>query len=289
VWPDLGAVLLGALCLLPFAIGLAVGRRWSWVFAVAGALCAPVLLELAARTESSRLRPLEDPRLDLYFGQDSGTAPADALARRVRSDTRIHSIEGPETRVMFLGGEVIFEARPDLADQVGLRTAIALQQRLSREVEGVVVPAVFGHALQQLLWFRTFYLDYRPQAVVMGLTRFDTAYGVERRAREVLEEPFAVTPSFSTLVEVQRRHVVGDELVATPADLERALDELDELCRQRGIHLVIATEPGLDPDLLAAAERFVAARSRPLVRDVITMSGEPRIDELVDVLARLLE
>ncbi len=288
VSPDLLALMCGALSALPAAIGLALPGRRGALVAVVGLLCAPLLIEAAASRERDRLSPLEDPRLDLYFGMDSGTGPADALARRVQSDSRVHTLSGPDTRVLFLGGEVIFEARPNLAEQVGLRTAIAVQQRLSRDVEGVVAPAVFGHSLQQLLWFQTFYLDYQPQAVVLGLTRFESIDGGHRRAREVLEDG-PEPRSWSTLLDLRRRLADGSAPVSAPEDLGRSLAELDDLCRQRGCHLVLVTEPMLDPEMLAVAERFAAERSRPLVRDVITPAGEPRIGELVEVLVRLLQ
>ena len=283
-----GGALLGGLWTLPVA--LALSCRFRWWAAAAAVLVAPVLLEFAARAERPRLAPLDDPRLTLYFGPDSGPAPFHALARRLRSRTRVHTLGEPSSRVMFLGGAAIFEASPDLGNQVGLLVEAALRRTVGRDVASIIVATPLANALQQLLMFRRFYLDYAPRVVVFGVTAMENATGQRLRAREMLDraEDSESREGSVVLWALREGLVAGDQPVATAADLEKTLTELELLCRDRGISLVLATEPFTDPALVDVLQSFADMFSIPLVRNVIDETGAARIDELVSVVAERL-
>lgn len=266
----------------PLAIALGMRPRW---LAVVGLAASVGLLELTVRQEAPRLEPLEDARLDVHFGPASGTGPFDALARRVRSESRIHTLDGDHERILFLGGAPMFEARPALDEQLGLRAAIAVKHALRREVEGVVVATPLAHSLQQLQLFRRFLGDFAPKVVVLGITPLESMSGQRARARVVFNRSKGGTSrSWSALADLWRATREGDDPISTPADLEQTLAELAKLCRARGIGLVLATQPGTEPRMVAAAERFARLASVPLVRNVLTEEGQPRLDELVDAI-----
>lgn len=286
IMPSALALSLGSLCAVPLAISLAGPRRRWWLIAT-GAVLLPLLLEGAARIERPRLAPLEDARLSLYLGPDSCAAPFNALARRLRSKTRVHTVDGPPSRVLFLGGAALFEAQPDFASHVGLLTAAALQRKLGRKVEGIVVTTPLANSLQQLLLFRRFYSDLAPRVVVFGVSSLESATGEPWRARALHDQlstgPLPERPLL--LWQLLDPLAPGDQPVATPADLTRTLTELDQLCRDRGIALVLVTEPGTDPALVTVMQGFAASHGVPLVRDILDDTGAPRIEELVEVLA----
>ncbi len=250
--PDRVGLVLGSLWLLPLAAGLAV-RRLAPVGL--GALLAAGCLGLASRLERPWRAAREDPRLEQHFGPESGTAVFDALARRLRGrGPAVHTVEGPATRIFFLGGGHVFEASPDMAEHVGLLTAIAVGQRLGGEVEGMVLPTPLGHVRQQVRCLRRFYLDFAPRVVVLAVTRMEEAQ---------------VPPT-------------------TPDELSRALEELLALARERGFAIVLVAETALDPARAQVVSRFATEQHVPLVRDVLDPFDQPRIDDLVAAIAGVL-
>lgn len=284
--PTVAGALLGGLLLLPVAISLSPRRPRWWAVGVAIAV-GSVALEAAARAERPRLAALDDPRLTLHFGPESGPGPFHALSRRLRSRTRVHTLAEPPRRVMFLGGGSIFEASPDFADHVGLRVEVGLRQKFGRDVAGIVVATPLSNALQQLLLFRRFYLDFEPSVVVFGITGMESATGQRLRAREALERSRDPDrrESSSVLWQLSERLAGGEQPVGTAADLEKTLEELALLCREREIALVLVTEPSTDPELVEVAQRFAAASAVPLVLNVIDETGAARTDELVKIVA----
>jgi hypothetical protein len=275
-----------ALVGLPAAVFVCM-RRPLWLWSALGVIAAVAALEVAARVEHRRLEPLADPRLSLFFGEASGPAPIDALAGRIPNRTAVFNLEPPlRPAIMFLGGRALFDAHADFAESVGLLSALRASQELGVKLDGIVLPTAFSHALQQLLLFRRFYLDFAPRVVVFGLTRYEGVAGERRRARAVLEDIAARRPArgFSALLDLLRNRDRGAEPIATPADLRLVLQELHELSEQRGFRVVLASESGVAPELLAVLDAFASERSLRLVRDVLTEDGRPNVDELVAAL-----
>ena len=81
---------------------------------------------------------------------------------------------------------------------------------------------------------------------------------------------------------------LAPERFGIPIETERARHRLHELCRDRGIALVLATEAQIDPAMLAVVTAFASERKLPLVRGILDADGKPHIDELVTVLAERL-
>jgi hypothetical protein len=286
--PEAAGLLAGALLGLPLAVAFAACSRLPGL--VLAIVAAPLLLAGAAQCEQRRLQPLDDPRLDLHFGPKSGPAPFEALARRVRSGDGIHTLADPEPRIVFLGGASLFEADPDLAAQVGFGTTAAVRRETGKTANGIVLATPSGNALQQLLLFRRFYLDFAPRVVVFGVTSAEGAGQRRMRVRvsRDLIERGELRPSPCALYELWRRRAGGDQPVATPEDLEQTLGEVEALCRERGIPLLLVTEQDLAGPMRAVVERFAAAHALPFLGDVLTSSGEPVIDALAAGIAARL-
>ena len=283
VVPTPTGALLGGLWMLPLALSSA---RRRWVGVIGAAVLGVVMLEAAARVERPRLTPFEDQRLTLHFGPESGPAPFHALSQRLRSRTRVHTLDEPARRVVFLGGGSIFEASPDFSDHVGLRVEAGLRQRFGRDVSAIIFATPLSNALQQLLLFRRFYLGFDPDVVVFGLTGMESVAGQKQRARALLELTEAPASAGAPIVlwELADRLVGGDQPVATPADVAQTLADLGQLCRDREIPLVLVTEPSVDPAMIDVARRFSEEFDVPLLLDVVDQSGAARVDELLKVV-----
>ncbi|MCC6672751.1 MAG: hypothetical protein IT458_16925 [Planctomycetes bacterium] len=262
--PDGQSVLFGSLCAVPLAASLLAGRaRVAW--AVVGTLLGASLLESAARGVREGLAPLQDPRLDLYFGAASRTAPFDALARVVQSRHAVHTLAPLGERVWFLGGEAVWEAGPDLGRHLALQVAGELSQG-TRKVEAVVVSHPFAHALQQVLVVGRFYADFAPKVVVFALGPWDGVADepVSARAAHAALRHGPPPHGWPLLLELWRATRRGTQRLTPPADLPATLDELLALCRRLGAPLVLADPPDADPDLRTALTTWARAHEIPV-------------------------
>lgn len=245
-----GVLLLVGLLGLPLAAGGAWRRAGVGIALGAAITVAQVMM--AQRQIEPWHEAAEDPRLTEFFGPASGLAPLDALAGRVRNGgPQIHNLENAAAvRVVFLGGKAVFEASPNMAEHAGLRTAVALQQHLGREVEGVVFATPVATAAQQLRLFRRFYLELAPQVVV-----------------------FAVT---------------GAEPTPASPPLREVLAQLGELADARGFALVMVLQGPMEAPRVQAVERFAEARGLVVVRDVVDDLGRAKVEALIDAVAENL-
>ncbi len=264
-------VALVGLWWLPLALGLALPRR-SLALPL-GLVAALAWLELAANRQQALLQPFEDPRLAACFGRGSGPAPFDALARRIASKKEIHVLAGEEARVLFLGGDELFQLGRSPELWVADQAAGLCAQKLGRKIEAVVMPTVDASAAQQLRLWRTFYLDWPARALVFGIP------GAES---EAMGAPLAVV-SRSTLLGLwlARRE-------AAPPPLAATLAEVRALCRERGLGLVLATGAALDATLAAQVAEFARQESVPLVEQVVTPNQVVRAEALATALAAAL-
>ena len=291
--PSMIAVLLASGCGLPLACVLS-SRRFRVTTCIGAALLGLVLLEVAARSERPRL--IEDPRFDAHFGSQSGPAAYDAFAGRVNGSVReVHYASGVADRVMFLGGQVMFlPGGPDFRNverHLGFKVTTALEQALGRKVDGIVMPTVFSNTMQQLAVFRRFYLDFAPRVLVFGVSRYEHEAVEPQRARVAFQRAMnpSIEPPLSTLWQLWARRLSGDQPASTPADLKETLIEVQALCRQHRITLVLATDSGVDAGLADVVEGFAREHEIPLETDVLTADGEVRADGLIKVIGDLLE
>lgn len=259
--PDVGAILLLALWLLPAALAVAGGKTR---LALAGVIVGLVALEMGCRRVATRLTLFEDPRLSQYFGDHSGGAPLDALVRRLVSVTNVDTLRPAERRIFFMGGKDqyeplfrrdMFPARGEVDDRriLALLTSNFLQQSLGEEVVGSVVPTLAAHAQQQLLLLRTFYLDFAPRVVVFAVTDVELEPGV---VVNTSEQMLGKGPALG-LVLAELLTPGGDDTASTPEDLRQTLEELAALCRDRSIALVFLAEADLSGVLLEVIRSVV--------------------------------
>jgi hypothetical protein len=289
--PDPLARAAAALVGLPLgaALAAAVARR-SWLaggaLALLGLAGGAALAEAFARREAARLTPLADPRLDLTFGWGSRSAPFDALTRRVSSKHAVH-VEG-ETglRVMFLGGEALFESGADRAEHVGVQVAGRLRRQLGRDdVDAVVMPTAFSHALQQLELYRRYYRSFDPRAIVFGVSRWEAepAEPLTARARWRRLE-LGRERGLSVLLDLCRAQRAGGAPPSTPEELRQTLAEAAALCKEDGAALVLAAAHDVPAPYLAVVEQAARDAGAPFVRDVVTAEGKGAIAAVADAL-----
>jgi hypothetical protein len=288
--PTRGGVLLGALAGLPLALFCASAR-----FAVALPLAAvafALFAERAAHQEQPRLRPLEDPRLSAHFGYGSGSAPFDALARRLSGAHRVTTMRAAGRRVVFLGGGPVWEFQGEAreAGYLGLMAAVQASRTLAEPLDVAVVPTVYSHALQQSVLYERFYAAaFRPAAIVFAVPPWEGEASEELPPRDALRGPDALPHALGsvlvrTLTMAWRARAPSSDAV----DLRRTLDSLAELGRRDGTPIVLVTTRDLAPALRAVVAAAAAAHGLPLVADQPAL-GEPIDPEplarvLVDVL-----
>lgn len=308
--PATASVVVAGLCFLPLSVGIAAPGRWmTWrVVAgvvVAGLVVALLALEYVARAEWRRLQAFEDPRMDLYFGQQSGSAPFDALGRRVANNRAIHYPlpgmgEAARYDVLFLGGGLMFDFG-DRQSMAGLEKNVVSQVaghlkhnlKSKRNVETAALPTLTPHSYQQLLLAKRFYLKaFRPRVVVLGLWDSEAQPALPMRARD-LEKSVADadTRGWSTLVELWRRRGREPVVPGGPDDLRQTLQDLEALCKQYDGRLVLALDKSLDPERVAVVKEFVQKSGGrvPLVEGFDIFGGVYPIQKLVQVIQKLIE
>lgn len=271
--PSTTAVVLAALSGGPLAVALAGRRRLLW----AGLGLAAVLLawEGAARAERLRLGALEDPRLDAYFGAQSGTAPFDALARRLQARTAVHTVEASGLRVMCLGGGPLFEGAPDPEEWVGPMLAAHVGRAVGEPVDAAVVPTLYSHVRQQLALFERFYAEpFAPRAVVLALPPWEGEASERPDAVAVLDGDWTPeAPGPSVLLTLWARAAEPRVPGSDPERLTAALDAFAERARAGGWAVVLVDDP-------AAPGRFrevfrLAARAHGWQHETLALLTDP--------------
>jgi hypothetical protein len=306
--PSTLSTVVAGLCFLPLSILVAApGGRMVWRVVV-GVLVAVAGLEYVARSEQNHLQVFADSRLDLYFGAQSGSAPFDALARRLTNNRQIHYPlpglgEPARYDVLFLGGELLFDYG-DRRSMAGLERNVVSQVAGylrnhwagRRNVATAALPTQAPYSYQQVLLAERFYMEaFRPRVVVLGLSDAEAQPALDmpaRRLEEILPEADAV--GWSALVDLWLRELREPVPPGGADDLRLTLEHLDELCKAFDAKLVLALDRSLDPDRAAVVRRFVAARKGkvPLVDgfDIWRMPrGEYPIQRLVEVIQKLIE
>jgi hypothetical protein len=167
--PSTLALVSSALAGAPLALGSSSRRRLLGL--TFGALAAAAMILFAIHLERPRLTDAVDPRLDRFFGRDSGSAPFDALARRMYARDAVHGVEAVGERVVFLGGSALFESHPDRAFWIApIASARAAQSSPGRKFDAAVLPwtSTEGSVLQHIECFERFYAAaMAPRAVVL--------------------------------------------------------------------------------------------------------------------------
>ncbi len=290
--PETLTVLWIGLAGLPMAAMLALplhSQRWALPL---GLLAVFACWDVAARQEAPRRYGTEDPRLDLVFGRDSGTAPLEALARRVRGPYEVHTLapaKGP--RVFFLGGQLLYGLTPE--QDLTVWSTAELGLKLQRSVEGMALPTVDGHALQQWLMFWGYYRDYAPDVLVFGIAAEEMAEDPRGSAEQLMEQTLIVTPDGFAAVPLEEATGLVSLLQqpapaprSTPESVARALREAQRYCESAGHHLVVLIAPGL-PGELRAIVRAVAEEGIPTI-DLEGGSLADSVRRVVGVLEPIL-
>ena len=223
---DPDAVYFAAVCCMPlaFAVGLPIARlavRAVMVALIGGIGCA-ACLEAVARVELDRYVEMQDDRLDLFFGPESGTAPCDALARMLRCEFESHTQVAERYDVLLLGGKQFFDYHEPgkVEKNVNARLPSLLRQRLglgrSGRVRVAAVPTELGHVYQQFLLFKEYYKDYRPKVVVLGVTAEEAEALLHLPARRVLAASRVESRGGSALLRGWGRMNGGTAVVQSP-------------------------------------------------------------------------
>lgn len=283
------AMLAGELVLL-------VGSRTLWplrlllLFAVLAAG-----LEQFARVERARLRVAEDPRLDLHFGADSRQAPFDALAKLLHGKNEVHAIEAPRPgepareRVVFLGGEPLFEANLDRAQHLGVQATTRAAQVTKRALYPAVVPTAFPHTQQQVELFTRFYADAYPAvAVVLGIDCWDAQRDGEASARERLAAAAAGVPEPWSWAWAMLRPRAAAVALASPEDVAATVDAFAGWCAARRLPLLLATHARLPAAYLQVVDRVARQRQIPCVVNAMDMAEQADVAALGDALVAAL-
>ena len=299
VHPTVSGLVVASLGLMPAALilGLRLGGWGLRVLAAAvlGTLACLAALEFAARAEQDRLQNSSDPRVDLYFGPESGVAPFDALVRMLRCEYKAHSLlpDGDRYDVLLLGGGRMFDHDfPNEGEKnINLQLPELLRQRLGQPRDNPVhcaaVPTVLGHAYQQFLLFREFYKDYRPRVVVFGVTGEEAERVLPVPARERLDA--TTTRSWSVLWDIQGLDAREAVPTQSPGDLLATLRDLLELCRAVNSKLVFAVDAGLPEDYRGLLTAFAEAEDLPLVDGFSIDQGIIPVDAMTEaVLTELI-
>ena len=291
--------LYSGLSLLPMAFLIGV-MRGSFVRRLAiggllGAVCALLLLELAAREEEPRLAPFADKRMDLYFGPESGTAPFDAVGRMLSCKYAKHLLLPGRYDVLLMGGRRFF----DLPDQgsgeknVDIQLPVLLKQRLrlpgNKRVECAATPIDLSHSYQQFLMLSAFYKDFRPKVVVLGLTEFEGYAYLPEPARDLAvsaSEPRARSGSvLMDLFETGNQAKVPSQ---SPEELAATLGDFLSLCKKIGSRLVLVPDQSLPKDYRAVMDEFAAESKTPVVKGFDVDQSVYAIEPLADTVLKEL-
>lgn len=287
--PETLALVLGACSGLPLFLALAVPARVRFVPVCIALLCGAAALEVAARIEKSRLRHFEDPRLTAYFGEDSGSAPFDALARRIYSRDAVHGVTAAGERVVFLGGENLFEANDRDHWIPPLACARASQGLAGRKFDGATLPTFASHTRQQIACFERFYRPvFGTRAVVLVVPPWEGQPDVPASAVAALDGIAPAAPSSLVLFDLLRRSS-EPRVVATGAEaLARETWGFVDRCRDAGIVVLPGIDRGLDATMTAAMVAEAKRRAAPLLRLSPIDEPDAAIAEIGDGLADLM-
>jgi len=273
--------------LLPFALALTRVRKLWWL--PVGALLAAGAIERTLRLEAPRLSVAQDPRLDLYFGPDSGAAPAEALAQRVRPMWGgIHLAGESRRRVLALGGSPIWEAAPDAAHSLAPLLLGQLRATVAGDLDVVAPVGWPGDALQHVRRFGRFLRGFGCEAVLLALHpwELDPIAGGRVRARF---DAAAKAPVDAPALWLMR--VLGSAPAEGPAataeDLALAMDEAAALCAARGVPLVLVAVPEL-PDPIRQAMREAVGRLGATLVELSSPEAPVQAATLASALAELL-
>ena len=296
--PEPVSVLFAGFCLAP--VGLFLGLGWPGtrvrlaLALVAGLPLGAALLELAARSEAPRLSVSEDPRLDLYFGPDSGTGILDAVTRRMTARFEIHTLEEGRYDVLLLGGRSLFDYegsdRNDANVTAILPATLRAKLRLpaGKSVRCAAIPTNVANAFQQYLLLREFYTEYRPRVVVLGLTDFEAEVPLPLPPRAM--EDFAARPrdaGFSVLLDAMAPATPPSR--QSPEDLQATLRDVRALCKDLDARLVLVLDDSLPREFLGAAQSFAANERVPFVTGFSVYEGRFPIEVLTEtVLGELI-
>ena len=282
--PSLPSTLLGSLCCLPLWLAVVCPRGRMIVGTLAVALGA-AMLELCVRNEERRLEPLCDERLDLFFGRGSSTAPYDALCTRLRSRAEIHTPVGDATRVLFLGGEDLFEAGDSPDQWVGVQVAGALVAKLRRPVQGMVAATGDASTLQQFVLYREFYRKLAPQVVVLGVPSDESEPRLRVGLRELLQATgggrHALPRGSSRLLDLVARVRAPAVPASSPEELQETLREAVKWFTAAKVRVVLATGFALGEEHAKAVATVAEELVLPLVRDALGSDGKPAVAAFV--------
>ncbi|MEE2886052.1 MAG: hypothetical protein VX951_01360 [Planctomycetota bacterium] len=295
---DPDAVYFAAVCCMPLAlaVGLPIasaGARIAVALVFGGAGCV-VCLESGARLEIDRYVEMQDDRLDLFFGPESGTAPCDALTRMLRCEFQSHTQVPERYDVLLLGGKRFFDHHEPgkMERNVGARLPALLRTRLGlgreAQVRVAAVPTELSHVYQQYLLFRTFYKDYRPKVVVLGVTSEEAESLLHLPARQVMGA--ALSESAGGLALLRRRARANRQMAVlqSPSELATTLGELAQMCRQSDSLLVLAIDAGVPEAYATAVQDFARTSGIPIVSGFDLDQGVYPVARLADTLAGLL-
>lgn len=240
-------------CGAPLAIAFAGLRGTTLAVGAAVAVAFGAgALEFSAHREAPRLLPLEDPRMDAWFGFGSAAAPFDALAERVHTrrgnvGPRPTPPVQPGHRIAFLGGGETFEMAPDLAYDLGAFATHLVGQQLGTRYEALPMPTLFGNAVQQLRLFRTFYADHSVGLIVLAIPPLDAEAVDEPRPAWDIDPDLGAAPLGSWLLDRLRTAMRRPVPALDRAGLERLLDETDQLAQELGVNVLVLDDVRL-PD-----------------------------------------
>ncbi|MBI5850919.1 MAG: hypothetical protein HZB39_07810 [Planctomycetes bacterium] len=251
--PETVSLVLAAFAGAPRALALA--RRTRAIAVIVGIVAFAAVIETVARSEAVRLRPLEDPRLTAWFGDDSGIAPYDALARRMTARDAAHTTKPDGERVVFLGGGSLWESDPDYAKGIApLACGRASRALAGKKLDGATMPTLASHLRQQLAcWERWYERAFAARAIVLAIPAWESEPLVDLDARTALLGRAAPASAWSRAVELRTRTRAERVVGSSPEELGTALAAFVERCRARDTKLLLVVDPALAPPWRDAA------------------------------------
>jgi hypothetical protein len=277
--PSTSASPLGAFAAILCGVPLALVPLGRWL--PVGLLGSLLLLGLACYVEAPRVPALADPRLDLQFGSNSGSAPFQALSRQIEGVRAIATLGDPRPRVLLLGGIAFWESSGQPASMPAAQLEGPLRAAIGRPASIAAPGTIDANAYQQYLLLREHLLPYRPDAILFGIAAYESepSEPATARARAGAGKPWP--PSLLWRWALPRDGAPA----STPAELAATLDDLHALCARERIPLLLATMDGLAAPYLDAVRAFARRSGTPLHERIVTESGEP--GELAPLVAEL--
>jgi uncharacterized protein YqgC (DUF456 family) len=250
--------LLAAPASIAVGILVAAWARTRWlqlaVFAGAVVLCA-------AADSHARDQLRSDTReVDAVFGPDAGNSLSEALAQIVRGPFGLHSPADEQHGVFLLGGRLLYGRLGPTTEHLEPLLRGELRGSLGKPIAVVGLPTEEGHAHVRQQWrmFRSFYTDYHPRVIVLGVPITDgdrdDATGESRSG------PVTLSETIGTAREYARAH---DAALVLYTEAGLSSDLLDVLRRTErdGVPLVVAD----DGEEAAAVAKKLATAIVPLL------------------------